>query len=426
VRTLRLIEYGTAPGVHLTRTQRDALRRLAPSLSVVPTEGTDDRYDVTAGSEVGAIRVGDLALEIHPKLPVSRLLFLLSYAIDPAHWRDIPFAFPAAASLFEAIIPGFVGVVRQAIQRGLLRGYQEREDPLSTVRGRIRIAQQIRRRFGLAPPVEVSFDEFTEDVVENRLIRAALARLLRLRARSPVVHHLLRSTERRFGDVEAVEYGAGNVPSVVYTRLNEHYRQAVELARLILRSISFDLGQGPVYAGAFLIDLSRVFEAFVVTALREALGLSESAFPRGAAGRQLYLDEARRVRVRPDLSWWVGARCVFAGDVKYCLVDPTAPFQNHLYQLLAYAISADVPAAVLVYAAGEGEPGVYRVSNAGKELHVAALDLAAEPEMILEQVRGLANRIQGLAMPPSANAVFPAASRRQPGDALAHGAGPPS
>lgn len=104
--------------------------------------------------------------------------------------------------------------------------------------------------------------------------------------------------------VSLVGYDPQGLPDVSYTRLSERYRPAVELAKLVLRSAaSFELGHGRVRASSFLVDMNRVFEDFVVVALREALGATEREFPQGAEGRRLFLDEARRVRLEPDLSW---------------------------------------------------------------------------------------------------------------------------
>ena len=62
-----------------------------------------------------------------------------------------------------------IAAARRAFGRGLLRGYLTEEEALHTVRGRIRFDEQIRRRYGIPLPVELRFDEFTEDILANRL-----------------------------------------------------------------------------------------------------------------------------------------------------------------------------------------------------------------------------------------------------------------
>ncbi|HWN41937.1 MAG TPA: hypothetical protein VNW71_06920, partial [Thermoanaerobaculia bacterium] len=215
------------------------------------------------------------------------------------------------------------------------------------------------------------------------------------RLRSGESRSTLRWIRQALERVSLLEYApAAKVPEVLFNRLNEHYRGAVELARLILRGVTFDLGHGGVRASAFLVDLSKVFEDFVWVALKEELALSPELFPRAAGGRSLWLDSGRAVRLEPDLSWWEGPSCLFVGDVKYKRIRVDGVKHPDLYQLLAYTIAAGLPSGLLVYAAGEGEPVVHEVVELGRRLEVSTLDLAREPEAILEQVATIAQRVR--------------------------------
>jgi 5-methylcytosine-specific restriction enzyme subunit McrC len=189
---LTLFEQQTARGVPLNPEQRDTLRRLARDVTVSPSAGAEDRYDLTPGSSVGALALPGLAVEIRPKIPIDRVLFLLSYALDPRSWHRTGFDLEARNSLVEALIPGFVHQVRQAFRRGILQGYRNEEDAIPGLKGRFRMEDQIRKRFGIMPPVEVRYDEFTEDIEPNRLILAAVDRLERMRLRSDFSRTVLR------------------------------------------------------------------------------------------------------------------------------------------------------------------------------------------------------------------------------------------
>ena len=78
--------------------------------------------------------------------------------------------------LFNDLLSVFMQNTRQAIQRGLLQGYRREDVALNTVRGRIRFGDQIGHHFDIPLPVEVSFDEFTEDIEKNRLLKTAIHR----------------------------------------------------------------------------------------------------------------------------------------------------------------------------------------------------------------------------------------------------------
>ncbi len=332
--------------------ERDALLKAVPSLDMAPSVGLEGHYDLRPSSHIGAVEIGSLSLVILPKICVSRTMFLLSYALDPMSWSGNGFDFDEEDSLLEAIIPGFVHQLQRALRRGVLEGYRPEEASLMTVRGRLRIGDQLRKRFGASPPAEVTHDEFTEDIEENRLLKAALHRLGSMRIRSGSVRRSLRRFDSTLERVRPVRYDPRSIPEIRYTRLNQHYRPAVELARRILRSDSYELRHGAVRGTSFLVDMNRVFEDFVVVALREALGVSGCSFPQGASGRRLYLDSERKVSLEPDISWWEGERCAFVGDVKYKTLPGSGVIHPDLYQLLSYVIACDLPGGLLVYGSG--------------------------------------------------------------------------
>lgn len=389
---LTLSEYSTELAVRLSGEQRDALARAIPSLSIAPTVGTEGHYDLTPSSWIGAFQLGDLGVEIRPKLPIERVLFLMSYAMDPTAWRDERIWFSSAPSLHEAVIPAFVHHIQAALRRGLLQGYRSEEEALQTVRGRVRFDEQIRRRFGVMPPIEVRYDEFSEDILENRLIKSAIRRLRRLRIRSDRARGSLRAIDGALSSVDVVEYHPSHIPQVQWSRLNNHYRSAVGLARLLLSGSVFESRQGDVMGSGFAVDMNRVFEDFVLVALRESLGVSTSAFRQG--DRSLRLDRAGRVRLAPDISWWDGRRCVFVGDVKYKKIKASGVLHPDLYQLLAYSVASDLPGGILVYAAGESEEASHEVVHIGRRLDVVTLDLAGSIQNVLGQIDSVANRIR--------------------------------
>lgn len=414
MRAIDLREHERSGPWPLSAAERDALRQVAPSVAVEPAAGREGEYHLTPGSTVGAVEIGDLSVSIRPKLEIARVLFLAGYAMEVDVREQERFGFREAPTLVEALAPALAAAARRAFAGGLLHGYRVEEEALLTVRGRIRVDDQIRRRFGVAVPVEVRYDEFTDDVTANRLVKAAAVRLGRMRLRSPRSRRELRWVGGRLENVSLVEYPPAAVPDVTFDRLNERYREAVALARLVLRHSSFETGRGSLRAAGFLMDMNQVFEDFVTRALREALGVPARVLRSGDQVGGLRLDEARRIRLKPDLSWWDRrGECAFVGDVKYKRADDGAPNAD-LYQLLAYATALDLPGGMLIYARGEAEPVTHAVRHAGKRLEVHALDLSGPVEALLAGVDRLARRVRALRAESRARPAGPrrSASRR--------------
>jgi 5-methylcytosine-specific restriction enzyme subunit McrC len=361
------------------------------SLRIEPTEDLG-RYRITPGSEVGVIALPELAIAIEPKLPVDRVMFLISYSIGGIRWNSAA-RLPTESGLVEWLVPMFAQQAQQAFARGLAQGYRTEETALATIRGRIRFDDQLRRRFDNAPPIEVRFDEFTEDIELNRLVKAAVRRLQRLRLRRDESRLALTRLEFALERVSDVTYHPRLIPRPQFNRLNEHYRHVVDLSRLVLASSTLALGTNGAQGTAFLVDMNRVFEDFVVTALRETLSLSRQQFPQGAAGRSLFLARDR-VRLKPDISWWEDGRCVFVGDVKYKRLDLAGYRHADLYQVLAYSTATDLPGGILIYAKGERPSARYRVPHADKTLEVIALSLDGSPDEILAEIAEVATRVR--------------------------------
>ena len=293
----------------------------------------------------------------------------------------------------DTLALALAAAARRAFARGLLHGYRTEEAALHAVRGRIRFSEQLRRRFGIAVSVEVRYDEFTDDIAENRLVKAAVARLGEMRLRSRQARRGLGWIAATLENVSPVEFIPKAVPEVTFDRLNEHYRGAVGLSRLILRYSAFEASRGKVRATGFLMNMNTLFQEFVAAALRESLGVSERVFHEKDIGS---LDEGREVNLRPDLTWWDGNTCTFVGDAKYKLVKPAGVPNADLYQLLAYVTALDLPGGLLIYAQGEADAASFKVRHSGKQLEVAALDLGGTLDDVLARVGDVAAKVTKL------------------------------
>ena len=394
MRQVDLEEYEPSTPVRLSVAERDALRAI-PSLAVERADIEDSRaaYILKPGSTVGAAEVGDLSVLIRPKIPIPQLLSLACYAMSKFKPRPEMFDYPREYALPDILALALVSTARRAFGRGLLHGYRTEEEALYTVRGRIMFADQIRRRFDIPLPVEVRYDEFTDDILENRLVKAAAARLGRMRLRSRDARVGLGRTAAILDNVAPVDFPPSNVPEVPFDRLNEHYRGVVGLSRLILRHSAFESGRGRVRAAGFLMDMSKVFQEFVTQALRDALGVSPNAFGERNIPS---LDEDGTVSLKPDLVWREGSSWTFVGDAKYKYIrDGNVPSAD-LYQMLAYVTALDLPGGMLIYAKGEREQATYRVRHSGKRLEVASLDLSGTLDDVLNRVESLANNVRAL------------------------------
>ena len=354
----------------------------------------DGRFDLTpTGNMVGYVRRGNTSVVIHPsKCDSKRVIFMMGYADNPGVFGDTQVDFDNDEDLLEAFVSVFARSLTSAIERGLYRTYASIDDDLSVIRGRVRIGDQITRRFRLSPPIAVSFEEFTVDNSENRLLKAAIDIASRIPIRNKKTRDSLQYLRAMFSDVSLVEFDRVWLPESVFTRLNEHLKYSLSLATRIIRNSSISLEHGDGASDEFLINMATVFEDFVVTALREELNLSSREMPRANELRDNpYLDRGRRIKLKPDISRWEDSRCIAIGDVKYKRTTAEGVVHPDIYQLLAYATATDLKQASVVYAMSPNESedlmvGRHEVQYAGVVINVFALDLSKSTEEILQQI----------------------------------------
>ena len=380
----------------LTPAQRDDLLddSKALNLTIKPIAGTGDQYQVTPGSTVGAVEIGNMSVRIEPKIGIPQLLSLACYSMRLFKPRHDVFDFREGEALPDVLALALAAAARRAFAHGLLHGYRVEEDTLHTVRGRIRIDDQIRQRPGFMLPTEVRYDEFTDDIVENRLIKAATSQLARMRLRSAVARRELSWVAGMLEQVSLVEFGANDLPETNFGRLNEHYRGVLGLARLILRHSAFASDRGSVRASGFLVNMNDLFQEFLTVALREELGVSPNTL---RSDHVITLDEDGRAELKPDLSWWEDGTCSFVGDAKYKnLTGKKRVPGADLYQLLAYVTALDLGGGILIYAQGEADTASYRVKHTDKRLKVVALDLSGTLDDVLGRIDHVARKVRKL------------------------------
>ena len=346
-------------------------------------------WRLVAGSRVGWVGGQNWEVRVVPALAVPKLMFLLGYAMDPAGWRDEEAPYGEENNLYAAIASGFAFHATRALEQGPLRGYVSVDERAAAVRGRIRFVEQASRMRGLALPLEITYDDFTADVPENRLLAAATTTLLRFPRVPDVARARLRRIRAALDGVSPPTTTAA--PPI--TRLNRWYKRALPLAELILRHASVTTEHGTTRSISFVFDMNRVFEDFLSIALTEALRAHGVSVRLQHTGR--HLDRERLIPLRPDITLWRAGRCLGVVDAKYKrLADERFPNAD-AYQMLAYCSGFGLRDGTLVYANDPGEDERTHHLVDGTTVRVRTVDVEAEPDKLLRQVDALATALIG-------------------------------
>ncbi|RSN31735.1 restriction endonuclease [Amycolatopsis sp. WAC 01416] len=389
---LELDEYGAAISVPLSDAEGRALT-LSRVVEAAPDPFTPGQWRIRAEGKVGAAKVhlpdgGTISLRISPKIPVARLLFLLGFSRSGKGWRTENVQVSEDRGLLPALARLFATQADKALRQGFLKGYRSIDETAIVMRGRVRMTEQSRRHHGRLVPLELTRDEFTDDIAENRLILAACERLLRLPDGIPAAARgqLLRLRARLSG-ITPLQRG-GKPPTWYASRLNARYHRALRLADIVLRGASVEHHPGDVTVSGFIFDMARVFEDFVTAALREALAERQGYCVLQA---RHFLDEHKAVRIIPDfVRYSADGTPLAVADAKYKAERPAGFPDADLYQMLAYCTALDLPTGHLIYAKGNGARASHRIRHSGITVHQHALDLDQSPAELRRSIETLA------------------------------------
>jgi 5-methylcytosine-specific restriction enzyme subunit McrC len=344
---------------------------------------TDSRIGIVVGHDGWEVRVV-------PRLAIPKLMFLLSYASNPRGWKRDVVSVGEENDLFAAVAAGFAHHALFALEPGPLRGYATQDETSRILRGRLRVADQVARRPGLPAPVEITFDDYTVDVLENQLLAAAASILLRMPRLPDRVRAQLMRVRYVLEDVGPPR--TADAPQA--TRLNRRYTAATWLASLVLRGSSITTAAGAGRSVSFVFDMNQVFEDFLTVALTDALrehgGIVRSQFDG------YHLDHERRLRLRPDITWWVGGRPAAVIDAKYKRLEDVRFPNADAYQMLAYCLRFGLSSGMLVYAKDNLEADRLHSLPADVGIRVRAVDVEREPSEVLEQIHHVAREVATL------------------------------
>lgn len=314
-------------------------------------------------------------LECRPKVPAPNLFHMLAVAYDlPEPFLDAPAEVHSVDHVLTVVASRFTTMIEERIDRGLYRAYVEEEGNLTTVRGRIVIAEDIRHNSILRHRTYCRYTEYSWDVPENRVVRQVV-RLLAGLGLPPKLRHRLRTLDSVMEEVTPGQYVAGDLNRFVYNRLNDDYRPIHRLCRFFLEAMSPSDRSGPFNFQGFLLDMNRLFERFVTQVLKAQVPAPFTVHAQASTS----LDLAGEVCLRPDLLIRHGHDTVLVGDCKYKRIETGEHRHHDLYQLLAYCTALDVSQGLLIYPQHLAPVATgIAVRNSGVSMFEVVIDLSGD------------------------------------------------
>ena len=371
---------------------------------------------IRARSWVGLIQFETFSIRIVPKLAgaYEGLVGMLAYTNGLEALRrnqgERSLSTFKEYSLFELLALLLVESCERIVHRGLMHDYVEVEDDLPVLRGRLKVAEQVRQHYGQLDRLACRYDDHLSDIRENQLLLAAL-NFCRLRCSHPQLStriHRLCTVLSSACSVEGMSVET-LVQPFKYNRLNRYYANGHKLAMLILQQAGIDdlLKLGKTRSFAFLLDMNRLFEAYVGKLLTQLLPAPYSVHTQYSSNSVIRNETLQKsyTSIRPDIIVKDKNQPVLVADTKYKAYLGNIP-TNDIYQSFTYAYAFQakeaIPQSLLFYpmSTGTREPQTLSIRNHFNEigayvtaipidipglLKLSSLDIDAKPLEHLKQ-----------------------------------------
>lgn len=349
---------------------------------------------------------------------IQNIYYMLSYsyrALQQSAFRDLGSEpFENVEDLFAAILEK--GIVTQ-IKQGLYREYIEDTRTLTTLRGKIDIDGSIREAIKKSHMLVCCFDEFSENVMLNRILKTTASYLLNHQNVSKERKKELRRTMAFLGGVDTIPLQSIPWSKLQYHRNNQTYQLLINICCFTLSRLLLTTGSGSNRLADFLFDdneFSKLYEKFILEYYRKE-------YPEyRPCARKIEWNTPEKLAVLPEMK----SDILLKDGLNTMIID--AKFYSHtmreyyakrslisenLYQIFTYVKNEDTfntgrVSGLLLYAKTDEEclPDVY-TEICGNHIGAGTLDLNRPFSEIRQQLNYIVARWQAESKEKSCNPV---------------------
>jgi 5-methylcytosine-specific restriction enzyme subunit McrC len=319
--------------------------------------GFNKRGNLISLNYVGLIETKNGVLEILPKiskddnLKASKEILIKMVKTLKNH----PFKSISTANLkiekmplLEIFILFFLNELDELIKKGIKRDYLSIQDNQKFLKGKLLISEHIKRNFAHKERFFVEYDEYIEDILENRIIKTTLKKLNNL-SLSLKLQKRIREFLFIFSGVREI-YNLNELKNINLDRTKSYYKRVIDICKIFLTDSSYSLYLGKNINFSLLFDMNKLFESFVSYWFKR---FYPEAKLQDKSYHLLHQGSKNFYQLRPDI---VVGNKIF--DTKWKIIKSFNDISgSDLYQMYAYAKKYNSKEVTLIY------PKVYEVDD---------------------------------------------------------------
>lgn len=349
------------PGLELESEHERELASLLSEKEIVKLIELKDGLSITTNSFVGSIYIGDIHLNIMPKIQGMDLVTLMNYAYQ---LKDLNMLNESSFNLqsftfLDIFIYQLYMYSEELFNKGLHRDYIRNEEDLASPKGRLdfnKIAKNYHLKKATLPS---QYFERDEDHLLNKVVLAGLKMCIFLaNDRNLIVKlkQLCSYLSQSISDVTLTRQMIQKAGNQI-NRLTENYLPLLEMISILLENqgIKLEGDEKEVNIQGFFFDMNRFFELLVGRLLidfapKYMVKDQFSLHHMYTYTRNQNPKNRRSPTPRPDFAIVKSGKAVKLLDAKYRdLWEHSLP-RDMLYQLSMYALSSDADkVATIIY-----------------------------------------------------------------------------
>jgi 5-methylcytosine-specific restriction enzyme subunit McrC len=258
-------------------------------------------------------------------------------------------------SLLEIFIRDFLNDVQQLVKRGIRSDYVRQTDNLPFLKGKLLMASQLKYNLIRRDRFYVENDSFEPNRPENRLLKSALNKVLKL-CREFTNQRLTRELLFMFDEIPLSSNYRQDFQQCSKDRGMHYYQNSLMWCRLILNEESPVPQAGERLFRSFLFPMPILFERYVASLCQRHL--QGWNVRRQVRSKNLLAfannGQSQMFEIKPDLLFERNNQIIIA-DTKWKLIDMTGQARNYgitqtdLYQLFTYAKYYNASRVILIY-----------------------------------------------------------------------------
>ncbi len=297
---------------------------------------------------VGVIQVGNLTIEILPKIERNKgadgtkaeWQKVLIDMLRECNWIKV-YAHEKASlrfkynSILEAYLELFVSECEELVRQGLIKKYRAQSGNCHSLKGKLLFSKNIKENLVHQERFYTRHHVYDRNNIFNQILHKAL-NIIPFLSQSPLLRDRVFSILLAFPELEDLLVRSETFENLVFDRKTAPYREAMEIAAMLLLNYRPDISKGQNNVLAILFDMNDLWEEYIFRQIKR------HGFEGWNINDQVRKDFWKRTNptyqnktIRPDIIISANGRRIII-DTKWKLPDDDVPSDNDLKQMYVY------------------------------------------------------------------------------------------